>query len=154
MSALGPLVRKKLGTLTKGVKMDDPRGRTVLARVNGVIPDGPAAGRPSLVTDVNACETILALSGTTNGGSPWTASASGRRHRHAPVADLAEDEEGERITFAEAPRPAPCAVLTSPEWSGSEHGGRRYTAFAINVERLKPWHTLTGRMHFFSTTTG
>ena len=21
--------------------------------------------------------------------------------------------------------------------------------FTVNVERLKPWHTLTGRMHFF-----
>jgi len=36
-------------------------------------------------------------------------------------------------------------VITSPEWSGSEHGGRRYSAFTINVEHLKPWHTLTGR---------
>jgi nitrate reductase alpha subunit len=33
--------------------------------------------------------------------------------------------------------------------SGSEHGGRRYSPFTINVERLKPWHTLTGRQHFF-----
>ena len=40
-------------------------------------------------------------------------------------------------------------VITSPEWSGSEHGGRRYSPFTINVERLKPWHTLTGRQHFF-----
>lgn len=27
--------------------------------------------------------------------------------------------------------------------------GRRYAAFTINTERLKPWHTLSGRMHFF-----
>ena len=40
-------------------------------------------------------------------------------------------------------------VITSPEWSGSETGGRRYSPFTINVERLKPWHTLTGRQHFF-----
>ena len=40
-------------------------------------------------------------------------------------------------------------VITSPEWSGSETGGRRYAPFTVNVERLKPWHTLTGRMHFF-----
>jgi nitrate reductase / nitrite oxidoreductase, alpha subunit len=40
-------------------------------------------------------------------------------------------------------------VITSPEWSGSETGGRRYSPFTINVERLKPWHTLTGRMHFY-----
>ena len=40
-------------------------------------------------------------------------------------------------------------MITSPEWSGSETGGRRYSPFTINVERLKPWHTLTGRMHFY-----
>ena len=39
-------------------------------------------------------------------------------------------------------------VITSPEWSGSETGGRRYAPFTVNVERGKPWHTLTGRMHF------
>jgi nitrate reductase alpha subunit len=65
-----------------------------------------------------------------------------------PLADLAIEEEGKRITFPDTQaRPVP--VITSPEWSGSEHGGRRYTAFCINVERLKPWHTLTGRQHFF-----
>ena len=40
-------------------------------------------------------------------------------------------------------------VITSPEWSGSETGGRRYAPFTVNIERLKPFHTLTGRMHFF-----
>jgi nitrate reductase / nitrite oxidoreductase, alpha subunit len=40
-------------------------------------------------------------------------------------------------------------VITSPEWSGSEADGRRYSPFVVNVERKKPWHTLTGRMHFF-----
>ena len=40
-------------------------------------------------------------------------------------------------------------MITSPEWSGSETGGRRYSPFTVNVERLKPWHTLTGRKHFF-----
>ncbi len=36
-----------------------------------------------------------------------------------------------------------------PSGRGSERGGRRYTAFAVNVEQLKPWHTLTGRQHFY-----
>lgn len=40
-------------------------------------------------------------------------------------------------------------MITSPEWSGSETGGRRYSPFTVNVERLKPWHTLTGRQHFY-----
>ncbi len=113
-----------------------------------MIPDGPAAGRPSLVTDVHACETILALSGTTNGRLAVQGFRAVEKRTGQRLAFLAEEEEGKRITFPDTQaRPVP--VITSPEWSGSEHGGRRYTAFAINVEQLKPWHTLTGRMHFF-----
>jgi nitrate reductase alpha subunit len=40
-------------------------------------------------------------------------------------------------------------VITSPEWSGSESGGRRYAPFTINIERHKPFHTLTGRQQFY-----
>jgi nitrate reductase alpha subunit len=65
-----------------------------------------------------------------------------------PLAHLAEGSEERRITFADT-QAGPVPVITSPEWSGSEHGGRRYAAFTTNVEELKPWHTLTGRMHFF-----
>src|SRR5699024_8037843 len=62
--------------------------------------------------------------------------------------DLAAEAEGKQITFADA-QAAPVPVITSPEWSGSESGGRRYSPFTINVERFKPWHTLTGRQHFY-----
>src|SRR5262249_34178596 len=64
------------------------------------------------------------------------------------LADLAAERAGDRITFADT-QVQPRAVITSPEWSGSETGGRRYSPFVVNVERKKPWHTLTGRMHFF-----
>ena len=147
MSALGPLV-EKLGTNTKGVAVFPTQEVELLGSINGVIPNGPAAGRPSLVTSVHACETILALSGTTNGRVSVEGFRDLEKRTGQRLADLAEDHEGSRITFADTQaRPVP--VITSPEWSGSEHGGRRYTAFAINVERLKPWHTLTGRQHFF-----
>jgi nitrate reductase alpha subunit len=64
------------------------------------------------------------------------------------LAHLASDNAGKRFTFKDVSN-APVPVFTSPEWSGSEHGGRRYSAFVINVEHLKPWHTLTGRQHFY-----
>jgi len=147
MSSLGPLV-EKLGTNTKGVAVFPKPEVELLGSINGVIPSGPAAGRPSLVTSVHACETILALSGTTNGRVSVEGFRDLEKRTGQKLADLAIDNEGKRITFADTQaRPVP--VITSPEWSGSEHGGRRYTAFAINVERLKPWHTLTGRQHFF-----
>jgi nitrate reductase alpha subunit len=147
MSALGPLL-DTVGTAQKGVVVKTLPEVQLLARTNGVIPDGPAAGRPALVTDVQACEAILALSGTTNGRVAVEGFEHLERRTGQQMAYLASEHEGKRITFADTQaRPVP--VITSPEWSGSEHGGRRYTAFAINVEHLKPWHTLTGRQHFF-----
>ena len=147
MSALGPLT-DGVGMLTKGVPFSPGPEVEDLKRRNGVIADGPAAGRPSLVTDVHACEAILALSGTTNGRLAVQGFKAMEERTGQRLADLAIEEEGKRITFPDTQaRPVP--VVTSPEWSGSEHGGRRYTAFVINVERLKPWHTLTGRMHFY-----
>jgi len=147
MSALGPLA-ETLGMVTKGVPFSPTEEIALLAGKNGVIPDGPAAGRPSLVTAVHACETILALSGTTNGRLAVQGFKAMEKRTGQRLAFLAEEEEGKHITFPDTQaRPVP--VITSPEWSGSEHGGRRYTAFAINVEQLKPWQTLTGRMHFF-----
>ena len=147
MSALGPLL-ETLGTVTKGVAVNTAPEVAAIAKTNGVIPEGPAAGRPALVTAEQACEAILALSGTTNGRVAVEGFRNLEMRTGQELADLALDNEGKRITFPDTQaRPVP--VITSPEWSGSEHGGRRYTAFTINVERLKPWHTLTGRQHLF-----
>ncbi len=147
MVALGPKV-ETLGTTVKGITLKPEREVEELRRACGVVRGSIADGRPSLARAEQACEAILALSGTTNGriataGFDVLEKRTGRR-----LADLAEDQAGRRITFADAQsRPQP--VITSHEWSGSEHGGRRYSPFTINVERRKPWHTLTGRMHFF-----
>ena len=147
MAALGPLTTK-LGMVTKGVKFDPTPEVAHLADINGVVPEGPTAGLPRLATDRQVCEMILTLSGTTNGRLAVQGFEDLEKRTGVELAGLARDNEGRRITFSDVQsRPEP--VITSPEWSGSEHGGRRYTAFAINVEHLKPWHTLTGRMHYF-----
>ncbi|WP_028047529.1 nitrate reductase subunit alpha [Cellulomonas sp. URHE0023] len=147
LTSLGPLTAKA-GMVTKGVQFMPDQEVAELGRLNGVVPDGPAAGRPRLATAQHVCETILALSGTTNGRLAVQGFENVERQTGTELAWLAREHEGKRITFPDVQaRPVP--VITSPEWSGSEHGGRRYTAFAINVEQLKPWHTLTGRQHFF-----
>ncbi|MGW5053646.1 nitrate reductase subunit alpha [Actinokineospora sp. NPDC004072] len=147
MGALGPLA-EELGATTKGVTFRIGREVDYLRHKNGAIRGGPADGRPSLVRDVHACEAILALSGTTNGHLATQGFRSLEQRTGRPLADLAAEHEGKQITFADT-QTAPVPVITSPEWSGSETGGRRYSPFTINVERLKPWHTLTGRQHFF-----
>ncbi|GAA2805685.1 nitrate reductase subunit alpha [Kribbella solani] len=147
MAALGPLM-EKLGATTKGVTYDESASVDYLRAKNGTIRGGPADGRPSLRRDIHACETILALSGTTNGRLATEGFKTLETRVGKPLHDLAAEHEGKQITFADT-QAAPVPVITSPEWSGSEAGGRRYSPFTINVERLKPWHTLTGRQHFF-----
>ena len=145
-AALGPLA-EELGLPVKGVVFRPDREVSYLRRKNGH-GRGIARDRPSLARDVDMCETILALSGTTNGRLAVQGFTMAEERTGMRLADLAAEHEGKLITFADTQaRPVP--VITSPEWSGSETGGRRYSPFTVNVERLKPWHTLTGRQHFF-----
>jgi nitrate reductase / nitrite oxidoreductase, alpha subunit len=147
MAALGPLL-DSLGATTKGVTFKVERELDYLRHKNGTVRGGAADGRPSIARDVHACEAILALSGTTNGHLATQGFHTVEARTGKPLADLAAEHEGKQITFADT-QAAPVPVITSPEWSGSETGGRRYSPFTVNVERLKPWHTLTGRQHFY-----
>ncbi|HEU4543711.1 MAG TPA: nitrate reductase subunit alpha [Jiangellaceae bacterium] len=147
MTALGPLT-ERLGLATKGVTFQPDQEVDRLSHVNGVMLGGVADGRPALDTDAKMAEAILALSGTTNGRLAVQGFHALEERVGRPLAHLAEGSEERLIRFADT-QAQPVPVITSPEWSGSEHGGRRYAAFTTNVEELKPWHTLTGRMHFF-----
>jgi nitrate reductase alpha subunit len=147
MAALGPLV-ETLGTSVKGITWKPTEAVGYLRRANGTVRGGAADGRPSLARDIHLAEAILALSGTTNGEVALAAWRELEKRTGLPLADLAEERAGDKITFADT-QVQPRAVITSPEWSGSETGGRRYSPFTVNVERKKPWHTLTGRMQFF-----
>ncbi|NEE00630.1 nitrate reductase subunit alpha [Phytoactinopolyspora halotolerans] len=149
MASLGPLV-DTLGLTTKAVTVKPDQEVADLAAQCGVMntPGSPVDGRPALDTDVKMASAILALSGTTNGRLAVEGFRELERRVGRPLHHLAEGSEEKRISFADTQaRPVP--VITSAEWSGSETGGRRYAPFTVNVEEGKPWHTLTGRMHFF-----
>ncbi|GAA2594896.1 nitrate reductase subunit alpha [Actinomadura fulvescens] len=143
MAALGPKAAGA-GLPVKGVVFEPDEEIGWLRQRCGTGADG----NPRLDTDVKWCEAILALSGTTNGR---LAAAGFRRlgeRTGTSFETLAAHGAERRVTFADTQaRPAP--VGASPEWSGIEAPDRRYSPFTVNVEHLKPWHTLTGRMHFF-----
>ncbi|GAB3700885.1 nitrate reductase subunit alpha [Mariniluteicoccus flavus] len=147
LMTVGPLA-DRLGFTIKNITYDVKHQVDHLGRLHGVYDRGPAAGRPAINTDERMAEAILIFSGTTNGELATQGFRTLEKMTGRKLADLSEGSEERRITFAETQQ-APQPVITSPEWSGSETGGRRYTAFTINTERLKPWHTLSGRMHFF-----
>ena len=145
--ALGPLL-DELGSQTKGAAWKPLEEIEWLGAQNGRVRGGVADGRPSLERVEHACEAILALSGTTNGRLALEGFRSMEGRTGVELADLAEPRSGDRVTFADA-QVQPRTVITSPEWSGIEAHGRRYAPFTTNVERAKPWHTLSGRQHFY-----
>ncbi|WP_067462548.1 nitrate reductase subunit alpha [Actinomadura macra] len=148
LAALGPLP-EQVGITVKGVTVRAGAETRWLAARAGTVQDGPTRGRPLLDTDVVFCEAILALSGTTNGriaaeGFERLAERCGGSGLRELAATVAE----RRIVFSDTQQ-RPVAVGASFEWSGKEAPDRRYSPFTINTENGKPWHTLTGRQHFF-----
>ena len=147
MVAIGPLMESK-GMLTKGIAYDVSREVEQLRQRNGEVRTGRAAGRPRLETDIHAAEAMMHFSGTCNGHLATQGFRTLEKRTGTHLHDLAAEHEGKQITFADT-QAAPVPVITSPEWSGSESGGRRYSPFTINIERDKPFHTLTGRQQFY-----
>jgi nitrate reductase alpha subunit len=145
--ALGPLT-EQLGAAVKGASWKPEHEVSELRASNGTVRGGIADGRPRLETVQHACEAILMLSGTTNGRLATEGFRSLEQSTGCKLADLSETRSGDRISFHDA-QVQPRTVITSPEWSGIEAHGRRYSPFTINVERDKPWHTLSGRMQFY-----
>ncbi len=64
------------------------------------------------------------------------------------LADIAEGSKDVRIDYKDL-QAQPRRYNTSPIWSGLMNGGRAYSAYTYNVERLVPWRTLTGRQHLY-----
>ncbi|GGK72324.1 nitrate reductase subunit alpha [Ornithinimicrobium pekingense] len=147
MTAIGPLL-EKVGMLTKGVKYEVGREVDILRRRNGTVHGGVADGQPRVETDIQVADAIMHLSGVSNGHLATQGFRFLEKRTGTQLHDLSAEHEGKQITFADT-QAAPVPVITSPEWSGSESGGRRYAPFTINIERSKPFHTLTGRQHFY-----
>ena len=147
MRAVGPLL-DQLGSTTKGASWKPLQEVDYLGRRHGRVRGGPADGRPRIDRAEQVGEAILALSGTTNGRLAVEGFRSLEERCGVPLANVAADREGDRVTFFDA-QVQPRTVIPSPEWSGIEGEDRRYSPFTINVEHKKPWHTLSGRQHFF-----
>ena len=146
-TSLGPLL-DTLGNGGKGLRWDMQDEVKALGALNRTVADGPAKGRPRIVTDIDAAEAILMIAPETNGKvavRAWEelSKSTGRPHRH-----LAEARADEKIRFHDL-QAQPRKIITSPTWSGIESEGVSYNAGYINVRELVPWRTLSGRQHFY-----
>ncbi len=103
---------------------------------------------PSLEDALDAANTVLHLAPETNGEVSHAAFKHEEERVGLPLADLAEKVRGVRMNFGDITRQVR-RTLISPCWSGMVNDGRAYAAWCLNVERLVPWRTLTGRQHFY-----
>ncbi|HMW45741.1 MAG TPA: molybdopterin-dependent oxidoreductase, partial [Solirubrobacterales bacterium] len=147
MNALGPLV-EKLGIGAKGVSWKPEIEIGDLAKRNGVVREGPGAGRPAIKTDIDAAEVILALSGTTNGRIANESFKALGARTGKDLTVISEEHIDQRMNFSDL-RIQPRKVHASAEWSGSESRERRYSPFTSNIEHLIPFRTLSGRQSFY-----
>jgi nitrate reductase alpha subunit len=103
---------------------------------------------PFLSNVVDAANVLLHLAPETNGEIAYRGFKVAEEKVGLPLADLAEKYRGVRCTFSELVQ-QPRRILTSPCWSGIVNDGRAYSSYCINVERLVPWRTLTGRQSLY-----
>jgi nitrate reductase / nitrite oxidoreductase, alpha subunit len=103
---------------------------------------------PSLVSARDAANMILFFAPETNGEVAYRGFQTREHETGLHLVDLAEASRDVRYDFM-ALTEQPRRILTSPSWSGIVNGGRPYSAYCQNVERLVPWRTLTGRQHLY-----
>jgi nitrate reductase alpha subunit len=103
---------------------------------------------PSLAEASNAANAVLFFAPETNGEISYRGFKVKEHQVGLPLADLAEGQRGIRYNFSDLAQ-QPRRILTSPCWSGIVNNGRPYSGYVMNVERLVPWRTLTGRQHLY-----
>ncbi|MFQ5979287.1 MAG: nitrate reductase subunit alpha [Candidatus Heimdallarchaeota archaeon] len=103
---------------------------------------------PSLEDAIDAQNLILLLAPESNGEIAYQAFKGEEPKTGIQLADLAEKSRHVRMTIADVNQ-QPKRILTSPCWSGIVNEGRAYAAYTLNVEKLLPWRTLTGRQHLY-----
>ncbi|MCU7809318.1 MAG: molybdopterin-dependent oxidoreductase, partial [Candidatus Thiodiazotropha sp. (ex Semelilucina semeliformis)] len=147
-TSVGPLMNK-LGNNVKGLDWNTDMEIEQLCEHNGVITEeGVSKGRPSLMEDVQVCDTVLQMAPETNGEvahKSWAALSkkTGIDHSH-----LYEGRHEEKIRYKDI-LAQPRKIITAPTWSGIESEEVSYTAGYTNIHEHIPFRTLTGRASFY-----
>ena len=103
---------------------------------------------PSLEDALDAANVILHSAPETNGEVAYQSFKHEEERTGLELADLAEGVRATRMSFFDIKQQVR-RTLISPCWTGLVNDGNPYTAWAININRLVPWRTLTGRQHMY-----
>ncbi|HMN11983.1 MAG TPA: nitrate reductase subunit alpha [Bellilinea sp.] len=108
----------------------------------------PEETYPSLEQARDVADAILRLDPISNGELAYRGFQIEEEKTGVQLADLAEGAREVRYSFDDIVS-QPRRILTTPTWSGIVNNGRAYSPYTVNVERLVPWRTLTGRQQFY-----
>ncbi|MBI5850480.1 MAG: nitrate reductase subunit alpha [Planctomycetes bacterium] len=148
--SLGPLVSQPKGYGSKGQYVDlTPIVEEELKHNEALeVHDG----RVAFPRAEQACELILQISPELNGRLAWMFFKEMEKKVGLPLADLVEDVRSRKVHFKDIVS-QPRRIHTTPQWSAilSDKDGKQRTfgPWTMNVERLKPWHTLSGRQEIY-----
>jgi nitrate reductase / nitrite oxidoreductase, alpha subunit len=102
----------------------------------------------SMQSGKEASNIILSLASVCNGELAYRAFKNMEEKVGLSLADLAEKNRSVRMDFTKI-QGKPQRLLTAPMWSGNMENDRAYAPFTLNVEKLIPWRTLTGRQEVY-----
>ncbi|MBI2848603.1 MAG: nitrate reductase subunit alpha [Chloroflexi bacterium] len=109
-------------------------------------------GRVYFEKPEQVCELILQISPELNGRLSWLFFKEMERKVGLPLADLVEEVKNRKVHYKDIIA-QPRRIHTTPHWSAilSDEAGKQRTfgPWTMNVERLKPWHTLSGRQEIY-----
>ncbi|WP_114313448.1 nitrate reductase subunit alpha [Thermus caldifontis] len=145
MVTLGPVV-EKVGVGMHGLTIPVEDFYKELAERQPRVFQGEK--RPSLEEARQVAEAILLLDPVSNGELAYRAFLDEEKKTGVRLTELAEGSRHVRISFKDLVA-QPRRQLTTPTWSAVINQGRAYSPYTLNVERLVPWRTLTGRQHFY-----
>ena len=109
---------------------------------------GEKDGCPSLEDARQVSEVILRISPESDGEVSHMLFKNLEERCGVPLAHLVEGERDVHIRYPDL-QSQPQRSLTSPHWSAIESPGRTYCPWTLNIETLKPWHTLSGRQEIY-----
>lgn len=144
--ALGPNARGKLGG--EGYSYDVSDQYDELKDLLGAYDEGINAGCPKLDLDKKVAEAILHISSTSNGTIAHRAWQNAEEVTGEKLTDISAGRREEKMSF-ESITAQPAEAIPTPIFSSAKHDGDRYSPFTVNIDRLVPFRTLTGRQQFY-----
>jgi len=99
-----------------------------------------------------ACELICAISPELNGRLSHMFFKEMEKKVGLSLTDMVETVKSRKVHYKDLIS-QPRRIHITPQWQAMLHDGdgkqRTFAPFTMNIERLKPWHTLTGRQEIY-----